>query len=200
MGYLKRGHGQFVDLRGPWQGIGKGCFWGDSFFLSHIFICLFLPYSNKKCYFSSSQELFSFRSSTDGNCLYGSISLSLFGDDSMKADLIILSSCERFLHNNYYCKHPAFLNFVEKYNIPLSQAFKFSVSLSTQNFDLPLRKLVRKEGMKNCVGETWTSFLRILALSLVCNRSISSLYPGSGEKVFGDLLNSAISSKGRVYH
>ena len=26
MGYLKRGHGQFVELRGAWQGIGKGCF------------------------------------------------------------------------------------------------------------------------------------------------------------------------------
>ena len=144
---------------------------------------------------------FLFRSSTDGNCLYGSISLSLFGDDSMKADLIIMSSYEELLlHNNYYCKHPAFLNFVEKYNIPFSQAFKFSVSLSTQNFYLPLCKLVRKEAMKNCVGKYWTSFLCILALFLVCNRSISSLYLGSGEKVFGDLLNSVIPSKGRIHH
>ena len=53
-----------------------------------------------------------FRSSTDRNCLYSSISLSLFGDNSMKEDLRILSSCELFQHN-YYCEHPVFLNFVE---------------------------------------------------------------------------------------
>ena len=77
-----------------------------------------------------------FRSSTDGNYLYSFISLSLFGDDSTKKGLTILLSCVLLLHNNNYCEHPVFLTFAGKYNIPLSRAFKFSVSLSKLNFDL----------------------------------------------------------------
>ena len=138
-----------------------------------------------------------FRWNTDGDCLYSSISLSLFGDDSMKEDLRILSSCELFLHSNYYCEHPVYLNFVEKYNIPLSRAFKFSVSLSMLNFDLPLCKLVRKEATKNCVDKSWASFLCILVLSSVSSRSICSLYPDSREKLFRDQCH---SSKGGAYH
>ena len=129
----------------------EGVFLRGSFFcLIYLFICLI---QTKMLLFFFRETVFLFRSSTDWNCFYGSMSLSLFGDDSMKADLIILSFCKRLLHNNYYCKHPAFLNFVEKYNISLSQAFKFLASLSTQNFDLPLCNLVRKEAMKNCVGK-----------------------------------------------
>ena len=138
-----------------------------------------------------------FRSSTDGNCLYNSIPVSLFGEDSMKKDLRILSSCRLFLHNNYYCEHPVYLNFVEKYNISLSRAFMFSVSLSTLNFDLPLCELVRKEAIKNCVDKSWASFLCILALSSVCNRSICSLYPDSEEKLFRDLFNCVIHPRGK---
>ena len=152
---LKRGHGQFVDLRGmlgkkgrvvfltgrwypnahhtlgktventPWEIRLRLSFlyWEDiilqlyinSKFVSDFyyffepvqFFFFFLPYSNKKCCFSL------FRASTDGNYLYSSISLSLFGDDSMKEGLRILPSCELFLHNNYCCEHPVFLNFLE---------------------------------------------------------------------------------------
>ena len=114
----------------------------------------------------------------------------------MKEDLRILSSCELFLHNNYYCEHPVFLNFVEKCKIPLSRAFKFSVSLSTLNFNLPLCELVRKEAIENCVDKSWASSLCILALSSVCNRSISSLYPDSGENLFRYLFNCVIHPRG----
>ena len=121
--------------------------------------CYFLRLSNFIYFFfpllKPKNALFSlFRSSADGNCLCSSISLSLFGDDSMKEDLRILFSCELFQHNNYYCEHSVFLNFVEKYNIPLSRAFKSSVSLSTLNFELPFRELVRKETIKNCVDKS----------------------------------------------
>ena len=101
-----------------------------------------------------------FRSSTDGNYLYSSISLSLFGDDSTKKGLTIFLSCVLLLHYNNYCEHPVFLTFAQKYNIPLSRAFKF------------LCELVRTEAIKNCVYKSWGSFLCILALSSVCNRSI----------------------------
>ena len=114
----------------------------------------------------------------------------------MKKDLRILSSCRLCLHNNYYCEHPVYLNFVEKYNISLSRAFVFSVSLSTLNFDLPLCELVRKEAIKNCVDKSWASFLCILALSSVCNKSICSLYPDFGEKLFRDLFNCVIHPRG----
>ena len=114
----------------------------------------------------------------------------------MKEDVRILSSCELFLHNNYYCEHPVFLNFIEKYNISLRRAFKFSVSLSMLNFDLPLCELVRKEATKTCVDKSWESVLCILALSSVCNRSICSLYPVSGERFFRDLFNSVIHPRG----
>ena len=159
------------------------------YFYEHVqfyLLIFFVLFKEKDAVFSL------FRSNTDGNCLYSSISLSLFGDDSMKKGLRILLSCELLLHNNYYCEHPVFLTFAEKSNIPLSRAFKSSVSLSTLNFDLPLCELVRKEAIKNCVDKSWASFLCILALSSVCNRSICSLYPVSGEKLFRDLFNCVI--------
>ena len=111
-------------------------------FVGLIFI-IFLRQSNFILFFLAlfkpKNAVFSlFRSSTDGNFLYSSISLSVFGDDSMKKDLRILSFCELFLHNNYYYEHPVFQNFVEKYNILLSRAFRFS--LSTLNFNLLLCK------------------------------------------------------------
>ena len=77
----------------------------SNFFEPVQFNFIVLPYSNKK------NAVFSlFRSSADGNCLYSSMPLSLFVDGYMKEDLKFLSSCELFLHNNYYCKHPVFMN------------------------------------------------------------------------------------------
>ena len=114
----------------------------------------------------------------------------------MKEDLRILSSCELFLHNNYCCEHPVFLNFVEKYNIPLSRAFKSSVSLSTLNLTYLFVNLWERRSLKT-VDKSWASFLWILALSSVCNRSICSLYPDPGEKLFRDLFNFVIHPRGQ---
>ena len=55
---------------------------------------------------------------------------------------------------------------------------------------------MRKEIIKNCVDKSWASFLWILALSSVCNRSIFSLQPDSGEKLFRDLSNCVIHPRG----
>ena len=55
---------------------------------------------------------------------------------------------------------------------------------------------MRKEANKNCADKSWASFLCILALSSVCIRSIFSLYPDSGEKLFKDLFNCVIQPTG----
>ena len=55
---------------------------------------------------------------------------------------------------------------------------------------------MRKEAIKNYIDKSWASFLCILGLSSVCNRSICSLYSGSGEKRFRDLFTSVTHPRG----
>ena len=142
---------------------------------------LLWPYSNIKCCFCSWHNFFLFKSSASGNCLYSSKSLSLFGDESVKKDLRVLSSSELFLCKNYYWEHPVLLNFREKYNIPSSWAAKSLFLLSTLHFDLTLCEIVKIEAIKNCVDKSWTSFLCIQVVSSVRNRSVSSLTKSSFE-------------------
>ena len=55
---------------------------------------------------------------------------------------------------------------------------------------------MRKETIKTCVDISWASFLCILALSSVCNRTICLLYQDSKEKLFRNLFNSIIHPMG----
>ena len=116
---------------------------GHSFFLFFFFSFFIfqLVYFYSLILICSQELLFLFRLSTYRNCLQISISPSLFGDGSMKKDLRILSPWELFLHNNYYCEHPVFLNFVEKYKIIYNGIF--NISQSRNNMTISLLSLSR---------------------------------------------------------
>ena len=62
-----------------------------------------------------------FRSLSDGNCLFSSISRQLIGDDSLIHDLRVLSSEEPHDCADYYSKHPLFLKILEENDIFLGK-------------------------------------------------------------------------------
>ena len=50
----------------------------------------------------------SFRSQSCGNCLFSSISILLYGDNSAVEYLRALTAIKLYLFADYYCKHPLF--------------------------------------------------------------------------------------------
>ena len=55
-------------------------------------------------------EFEALKSSGDGNCLYRSASLMLFGHEDVRLLLRLLTAIELFLHASYYAIHPKFLS------------------------------------------------------------------------------------------
>ena len=83
-----------------------------------------------------------------------------------------------------------------------SRGFKFSVSLSTLNFDFPLCELVTKEAIKNWLDKSCASFLYKLYLQWIigkfacCIQTQFACCIPKRKKLFTDLFNSAIIQRG----
>ena len=125
--------------------------------------------------------------------MYSSVSLAMVGDNSITADLRVLTSIELYIKADYYCEHPYFLSAYGKYKEKICHSLKNISPLSVfhREFDSSLsgRELVRVEAILNCHGKTWSSFLCILGLASVTNRNILSYYPDFGEQKFRLLFN-----------
>ena len=85
-----------------------------------------------------------------------------------------------------------------------SRGFKFSVSLSTLNFDFPLCELVTKEAIKNWLDKSCASFLYKLYLQWIIGKFACCIQTQFAccilkrKKLFTDLFNSAINPTGRA--
>ena len=70
-----------------------------------------------ECYFSEvvkHNDFIALSSNMTGNCLYSSVSLSLFGDNSVCNMLHIMTCIELFLNAKFYSSHPFFFSVWEK--------------------------------------------------------------------------------------
>jgi len=126
---------------------------------------------------------------TNGDCLYSSTSLALFGDNRFVDELRAMVCIELFLNATFYINHP-----ILESNKPSS----FSLLLSNKTFDIKCEsreRLVQFEAIHNCSSKTFSSLLSVLGLSTVIGRQIQMLYPDSGAVKFKSLFNSLISPK-----
>ena len=125
--------------------------------------------------------------------MYSSVSLAMVGDNSVTADLRVLTSIELYIKVDYYCEHPYFLSAYGKHKEKVCHSLKniLPLSVSHRAFDSSLsgRELVKVEAILNCHDKTWSSFLCILGLASVTNRNILSYYPDFGEQKFRLLFN-----------
>ena len=159
----------------------------------------------KQSQFSENQNLvyihilfYCFRSETTGNCLYSSISLLLVGNNSLVETLRCLTSLELHQHASFYSKHPTFtFIFTNHRNVfaSMESILKISVSHKTLDTGLSSDEAVKEEAINNCHDKAWSSFLCILGLSSVIQRSIHSLYPDFGLHRNKVLFNQLISPR-----
>ena len=97
---------------------------------------------------------------------------------------------ELHLNADYYCKHPIFISLAEKCEFS-SLSDVFGVALSNKAFNsldcLPPCKVVELEAFHRSKDKTFSSFLCILALSLVIGKPILLLYPDAGLPKFKNI-------------
>ena len=132
------------------------------------------------------------RSQPNGNCLYSSISLLLFGNNKFVEDLRALTSLELFLNASYYCKHPHFLSVSKIYGKSDSFFFTMAIKNCTIDSDLKNEEAVKFEAIANAKDKEWCSFLCLLALSSVIRRKIFSLFPDCDDSMQKHLRNQLI--------
>ena len=109
------------------------------------------------------------------------MSLALFGNNSFKEELRVMTSLELHLNADYYCKHPIFvLMATSKYFLSMESVLKVCVSEASFISNASSINLVKLEALKNCHEKTWSSFLCILTLASVIENPIQSLYPDFG--------------------
>lgn len=139
------------------------------------------------------------RSLATGNCLFSSISLRLYGDNSSNEVLRLLTAIELYLHAEHYSKHPVFVTVFSQHNdlfCSLQTLLTASVSDSAFNTDLRGEDLVRAEAVHICESfRGWSAFLSILALSSVVGKSILCYYPDFGLPKYKILFNQRIDPR-----
>lgn len=116
----------------------------------------------------------------------------------MADKLRLFTSMELFLFPSFYACHPIFLSMLEKHH-NLFQSHNSVLALSVSHAALDsggqVEKLVQKEAVLNLKDKTWSSFLRLLALSSVTDQNIYCYYPDIGLEKFKVLMNQKISLK-----
>ncbi|XP_057307639.1 52 kDa repressor of the inhibitor of the protein kinase-like [Hydractinia symbiolongicarpus] len=138
------------------------------------------------------------KSQVNGNCLYSSMALCLFGKNVMVDDLRILVSVELMMNASFYCKHPLFSSILalpESLFKSMEDILNMSVCNSAFNTDKKQEDLVKEVAILNLVDRKYCSFLAMLALSSVTNRNIFSYYPDYGCKKAQMLFNQLIEPR-----
>lgn len=112
----------------------------------------------------------------DGNCLYNSASLVIYGSDTLAPILRLLVAGELFLNAKYYATHPRFSTLSGK--TTFHPGSLFAVSLSCDHHDLRQREnVIRKEAIETCRQGKWAALVQIMALASVLRRPVFSVYP-----------------------
>ena len=121
--------------------------------------------------------LFRFMSLPNGNCLYSSSSIYLFGQNNDLNELRWLTSIELYEIVKFYCQHLVLLECLRVHS-KFSPNFNciFSFCLSQKSFNLfvstDIVKPVKDEATQNLNNGQYCSFLYILALSTIIGTEI----------------------------
>ena len=125
---------------------------------------------------------FFFRSFPNGNCLYSSASICLFGYNNHFNELRLLTSNELYENAKFYCQHPVLLECLEVHSSAYSTFNSiFPCCLSQKSFNSFLStnivKSVKDEAIHNLKIGQYCSFLCILAVSTIIGTQINCTYP-----------------------
>ena len=159
-----------------------------------------------ECYFpdaARSKNLIALSSLTTGDCLYSSVSLNLFGNNSVCDELRIMTCIELYLNASFYGMHPIIMSAFKKHDkifCNYMSVFSCCVSDSTFNFfssnDVQFSELsvefCKKEAIISCKKHIWSSYVSILALSSVIERCIVTYYPDKPSSKYCLILNNQI--------
>ena len=133
---------------------------------------------------------------SNGNCLYSTISISLFGTNKYCSDLRVMACAELFLNAEFYAKHPLLLSVFERNKDKFSKFNSvFSCCLSEPVFEkfdkkaIDLVSVCKQEAFLNCSNHTWSSFLMVLSLSFATERCIATFYPDKPENKYCLIFN-----------
>ena len=143
---------------------------------------------------------FLFRSLPNGNCLYSSASICLFGHNNHLIELRWLTSIELYENANFYCQRPVLLECLKVHsNVYSNFNSIFSCYFSQKSLNsfvsTDIAKSVKDEAIYNLKNGQYCSFLCILALSTIIGTQINCIYPSIGQKKYSLLFNNVIKPR-----
>ena len=108
--------------------------------------------------------------------MYSSASLAKVKNNWLMESLRVMVSVELFLNASLYWNHPCFVSTFsvhkQKVSTEIRNLLPMSVSVESLDMGFPGDRSVRAEAISNCKDKKWSSFLCLLVLSSVVNRSI----------------------------
>ena len=140
---------------------------------------------------------FFFRSLQNGNCLYSSASIYLFGHNNHLNELCWLTSIELYENAKFYCQHPVLLECLKVHSRFYSNFNSIcSCCLYQKSFNsfvsTDIVKSVKDKAISNLKNGQYCSFLCILALSTITGTQINCIYPSIGQEKYRLLFNNVI--------
>ena len=133
--------------------------------------------------------VFLFRSLPNGNCLYSSASICLFGHNNHLNELRWLTSSELYENANFHCQHPVLLECLKVHsNVYSNFNSIFSCSLSQKTFN----SFFSTDIVKSVKDEAIYNLKFILALPTIIGTQINCIYPSIGQKRYRLLFNNVI--------
>ena len=124
----------------------------------------------------------------DGDCLFNSMSRVLVGNESLCCILRLLTAVELYINSEFYCKHPAFQEYVNASVINgYDEDTLFTMCLTAQGiaaWNGKHRDSAVKEEAKSCSKQReWCGTFHIMALASVTGRPVYSVYPNAGSRI-----------------
>ena len=115
---------------------------------------------------------FFFRSLPNGNCLYSSAAICLFGHNNHLNELRWLTSTELYENAKFWCQHPVVLECLKVHGSIYSNFNSiFSCCLSQKSFNsffsTGIVKSVKDEEIYNLKNGQYCSFLRIQIIAFI---------------------------------
>ena len=121
------------------------------------------------------------RAKGNGDCLFNSISILLFGDENQSHLLRLLVAWELYFNRLFYADHDAFNDIITSERDFFPDVL-FTVALTRQGdkkfSDTGNREeTIKEEAFVACEVRAWSSLVHIMAMSSVLCRPIVSMYP-----------------------
>ena len=132
--------------------------------------------------------VFTFRVTTDSNCLYNACSLMVTGNGNSSHILQALCSAELYPYPDCYASLPPFIALLakERTSCPLERIFSQAITIQvSDHFDKSLQNYadcVKLEAIFNAQNRIWTPFICLMALESDLGLPIHSIYPETGSR------------------